>query len=374
MRVLVAALALLALLAPPAAQGAGGRVATFAQRASLTHGIAGDERYVFVTEPGIGVATSGARVVALSRSSGREVAALPAPEGGFKLPFTLRVARPGHLVVLDSGGFPPVGPPVVYDYAYRTRRGALKAELTRTTSFAGQPLAFAEDVEVLPNGEYVVSESIFGGLWLIGRDGKVRRGLVPDDGAPPLPKLGPCQDSGVARTVGEVPFAAPGGLLPGAGSLAVRGQYLYFSSTCEGGIQRLPLRVLLDAGTPAAERALRISTVTRKAPGDLESLKGITFNRWAPGDPWIYAGDPFHLRLIRVNANTGKREVLSADARQFDFTVAATFLPPLRHKGGNPLVVTSDQEYRWSATNTALGGVDRFRSPFTLAEYWPGRR
>jgi hypothetical protein len=127
----------------------GGRIETFAKRDALTHGIAGDERYVFVTEPGIGAAPSGARVVALDRFTGREVAALPAPEGGFKLPFTLRVPRTGHLVVLDSGGFPPVGPPVVYDYTYAAERG-FEAKLTRTVSFAGQPLAFAEDVEVLP--------------------------------------------------------------------------------------------------------------------------------------------------------------------------------------------------------------------------------
>jgi hypothetical protein len=373
MRFFVTVLALFALLAPQAAQAKAGRVDTFAKRAALAHGIAGDERYVFVTEPGIAVAPDGARVVALDRKSGREVAAIPAPEGGFKLPFTLRVPRPGHLVVLDSGGFPPVGPPVVYDYAYGTEHGALKAKLTRSISFAGLPLAFAEDVEVLPDGEYVVSESIFGGLWLIGRDGTIRRGLVPDDGAPALRKLGPCQYAGPALTVGDLPFAAPNGFLPGAGSLAVRGQSLYISSTCEGGIQRLPISVLLDDSKPAAERAEKIVTVTGKQ-GDIESLKGITFNRWDASDPWIYAGDPFHLKLIRVNSRTGKREVLSDDARRFDFTVAATFLPPLRHGGQNPLVVTSDQEYRWSATNAALDGVDAFRPPFVLAEYWPPDR
>jgi hypothetical protein len=374
MRLFVAVVALFALLAPQAAQASGGRIDTFAKRDALTHGIAGDERYVFVTEPGIGVAPQGARVVALDRSTGREVAAFPPPAGGFKLPFTLRVPRTGHLVILDSGGFPPVGPPVVYDYTYGAKHG-FKAKLTRTVSFAGQPLAFAEDVEVLPNGEYVVSESIFGGLWLIGRDGKIRRGLVPDDGAPALPQLGPCQDSGVARTVGDLPFAAPGGLLPGAGSLTVRGQTLYISSTCKGGIQKLPISVLLDSSKPAIERAAKITALTTKADGDLESLKGITFNRWDPKDPWIYAGDPFHLKLIRVNSKTGKRETLSDDARLFNFTIATTFLPPTRHGAANPLVTTSDQEYRWSPTNAALNGVDHFQPPFILAEYYPkGRR
>ena len=63
--------------------------------------------------------------------------------------------------------------------------------------------------------------------------------------------------------------------------------------------------------------------------------------------------------------------MLSTDARRFDFTVATAFLPPVRRHGPNPLVTASDQEYRWSATNAALDGVDAFQPPFVLAEYWP---
>ena len=100
-------------------------------------------------------------------------------------------------------------------------------------------MAFAEDVEVLPNGEYVVSESIFGGLWLIGRDGTIRRGLVPDDGALRCGSSGPASAQRRGPTVGDLPFAAPGGFLPGAGSLAVHDKTLYISSTCEGGVQGL---------------------------------------------------------------------------------------------------------------------------------------
>src|SRR5215213_2910760 len=132
MRFLITALALVALLAPSAASAkSGGHAAKLAQRDSLIHGIAGDEDYVFVTEPGIGVSTAGPRVVVLDRDSGREKAVLPAPPGGFKLPFTLRVPETGHLVVLDAGGFPPQGPPVVYDYRYSAREG-FTATLTRT--------------------------------------------------------------------------------------------------------------------------------------------------------------------------------------------------------------------------------------------------
>ncbi len=209
-------------------------------------------------------------------------------------------------------------------------------------------MGFAEDVEVLPNGEYVVSESIFGGLWLIGRDGTIRRGMVPDDGGAPLPNLGSCQFPGVARARSATCRSqAGGGFAPGAGSLAVRDTELYISSTCEGGVQRLAIKTLLDTSKPAAARAEKIITVTKRKY-KLESLKGITFNRWDPDDQWIYAGDPFRLTLIRINSRTGKREVLSNDHKLFNFTVSTAFLPPVRRHGANPLVTASDQEYRWS--------------------------
>jgi hypothetical protein len=368
MRFMLSALvaALLALLAP---QAASAKVKTLAERASLVHGIAGDDDYVFVTEPGIGVAKAGPRVVVLDRDNGRQKAALPAPPGGFKLPFTLRAPKRGRLVVLDVGGFPPQGPPTVYDYTYSKRKGKFKARLTRTVAFAGLPLAFAEDVEVLPNGEYVVSESVFGGLWLIGRDGKIRPGLVPADPAAPLPGLGGCAFLGSNHTVGGLPFSAPDNFAPGAGSLAVRGDELYLSSTCMGGVQKVKLKTLRDSSRPAEERAKEIVTVAKRRY-DLESLKGITFDPYNAKDPWIYAGDPFRLQLIRIHSRTGKRQVLSKDAKRLNFTVATAFLPPERKRGRSTLVTASDQEYRYAGLNPALT-ADQFKPPFIVAEYRP---
>ena len=155
---------------------------------------------------------------------------------------------------------------MVYDYRYKTDRRGFSATLARTTDFKGLPLAFAEDVEVLPNGEYVVSESIAGGLWLIGRDGKIRPGSCPRTARRRCRSSAPCPFAdGGTGTVGGVPFAAPGGFAPGAGSLAVRGDDLYISSTCQGGVQKLPIRVLLDDSRPAAERAARIIDRRRRA-------------------------------------------------------------------------------------------------------------
>jgi hypothetical protein len=360
MRWVLAALAALLLLAPPA----GARVAELATRDSLIHGVAGDERYVFVTEPGIGVSVAGPRVVVLDRFTGRQEAVLP---GDFKLPFTLRVPRSGRLVVLDAGGFPPQGPPVVYEYRYR-RHGAFKAKLVRKVDFTGRQMGFAEDIEALPHGEYVVSESVYGGLWLITRRGTIVPALVPD-GAP-LPKLGPCTFKHSENTVGGLPLRGAGYFAPGAGSLAVRGGWLYFSSTCEGGVQRIAIKTLEDTSRPAAERAAEIQTVAPREY-DLESLKGITFNRWNPQDPWIYAGDPFRLQLIRIDSRNGRRQVLSSYDRLFDFTVATAFLPPVLPFAPNPLVTVSDQEYRWATLNIALDH-DLFRPPWRVGEYWPG--
>jgi hypothetical protein len=122
----------------------------------------------------------------------------------------------------------------------------------------------------------------------------------------------------------------------------------------------------------AAERAAEIKTVAPKL-FPLESLKGITFNAWDRKDPWIYAGDPFRLQLIRIHSKTGKREVLSTDARRFNFTVSTAFLPPTNRGKPNPLVTASDQEYRWATLNTALT-ADQFRPPFIVAQYVPGKK
>jgi hypothetical protein len=379
------------LVASPAASARPG-ASVLAERPSPMHGIAGDRRYVFVTEPGIGdgrpgsdvaegarpegslpprvqgPAAGGPRVVVLDRFSGRELATLPAPAGGFKFPFTLRVPSPGHLVVLDNAGFPPQGAPKVYDYAYRTDRRGFRAAVTRTVDFSGLPLAFAEDVEVLPDGQYVVSESVIGGLWLIGRDGAVRPGLVPS-GPAPLQKLGGCLFPAGSFSVGGIAFAPIGGFAPGVGSLALRGDDLYLSSTCEGGVMKLPVALLEDGSRPAEDRVGAIQTVVPRA-FSLESLKGIQFDRFDPRDPWLYGGDPFRLQLIRVDVRTGRREVLSRDERLFDFTVSTAFLPPLLPWLPSPLVTASDQEYRSTLLNAALT-ADAFRAPFVVARYHP---
>jgi len=368
MRSLIGALAALSLLlAPTAAEAKGGHTAKLATRDSLIHGVAGDATHIFVSEPGIGVAKHGPRVVVLDRE-GDEQAVLPAPAGGFKMPFTLKVPKPGRLLVLDAGGFPPVGPPVVYEYRYSTS-GKFSATIARAVDFAGKPMGFAEDVDQLPDGALVVSESVFGGLWLITRDNRIVPALVPDPGGPPLPRIGPCTFIKHDNMVGGLPLSGGGDFAPGVGSLTVRGNRLYFSSTCAGGVQSIGVSTLERTDLSATARTALIKTVTPRQY-DLESLKGITFNPYDTSDPWIYSGDPFRLQLIRIDSRTGRREVLSTDRRLFDFTTATAFLPPEHPWLRNPLVTASDQEYRWATLNVALSH-DMFRPPWKVAEYTP---
>jgi hypothetical protein len=338
-----------------------------AERANLPHGIAGDQRLVFIAEPLNG------RVAVINRFTGQPLAELPVPPGGFLLPFELRVPHPGRLIVLDAGGFPsPTSPaiPRVYDYVYHFNPGQeeFDALLVRTVRFDGIPILFSEDVEVIDDERYVVSDSGFGGLWVIEADGSIVPGIVPASLNPQdaIPALAAGPFFPTVNSVGGVPFALPGNFAPGVGSLAADGGYLYFGSTRAGGLSRVPIAVFSDARLPH-QRAADIQVVSpRPDPGDFDTLKGLTFNRWDASDGGLYATDPFHLRLIRIDVTTGQRTVVAADPLLFNFPVSAKFLPPVL--GRPTIVVSSDQEHRFAALNAALGGVSVFQFPFLITE------
>ena len=328
----------------------------FAHPASIPHGVAGDRKVVFVALPLVPA------VQVLDRETGQVVGQLPAPASGFLLPFSLRVSREGHLVLLDAGGFPnPFVPSVAtvydYDYHYDSRSG-FTATQTRAVSFAGLPLVFAEDVEVVRDDLYVVSESVIGGLWVIDGQGHVSPGVFPDNPAVPLPQLGGC---GIPNfTIEGVPVDL--GFAPGVGSLAHRDDQLYFNSSCLGGLYRIPIRSLSKGDSPSA-RAADIVTVSARPAGTLETLEGLAF---AGGEHHIYAADPFHLRLLRIDVRDGSREVVSDDPILFNFPIAVASVPN-RDDDEHALIVSSDQEYRFAAFNPGIT-QDEFQLPFHLTE------
>lgn len=345
-----------------------GTAGVFAKSPSPVHGIAADDAVVFVTRPSI-VPGAASSVVALDARTGRRIGQLPPPPGGFRFPFAMRIAGKGRLAVLDNAGFPPRGAPKIHEYRYSTR-GRISATRKRTIDFAGLPLLFAEDLEVMPKGGYVVSESIVGGLWLVRRNGTIRPGLVPS-GPAPLPKLGGCPHPPGSLTVGDLPFSSAGGFAPGVGSLAISGDHLYFGTSCLGGLHRIAVDTLTDIDRPAVDRAATIRTVSpRPRSTRFESLKGLTVDPRGRGVKWIYAGDAFRLRLIRIHPRTGERQIVADDRRLFNFPVAATFRPRGGARGPAKLLVTSDQEYRWTGLNGALAEND-FEPPFLITEFEP---
>ena len=282
MRFLLSALAALVLLLAPQAASAksDGRATTLAERDALIHGIAGDDDYVFVTEPGIGVSTDGPRVVVLDRDSGREKAVLPAPPGGFKLPFTLRSPEEGKLVVLDAGGFPPQGPPVVYDYAYSDRQG----QVQRQAHAHGRLRRAAARVR---RGRRGAAERRVRRLGVRVRRAVADRSRRHD---PPRPRAATragrrCPSSGRARSRSRA-HRRRAAVRTGAG-------------TSRPAPARSPCATTTCTSAPPARAACRRSSCPRcaTAPGrrrpaprrsktvakrqyDLESLKGITFNQY----------------------------------------------------------------------------------------------
>ncbi|HEU4412934.1 MAG TPA: hypothetical protein VFS43_47270 [Polyangiaceae bacterium] len=338
----------------------------YAEVEGLTSGVAGDRRLVFVTQ-----ALDG-RVVALDRFTGEQVAELPPPPGGFRLPFKLRVPEEGRLVVLDPGGFPsPVTPSVarVFDYRYQYRYGHFEASLERTVSFEGLPLVFAQDIETLPDGRYVVSESIVGGLWVVRPDGAVEPGILPEQPfVDVIPELGPCVFPGAV--VDGIPYQLPAEVAPGVAALATRGGVLYFTSSCRGGIRKVPVATLGDPTRTPAQRAADIAPVSLRPAGvEAEVIEGLAFNPAKPGERFVYATDSLQLRIIRVNIDTGARQELVEDSVLFDFPSSVAFLPPVL--GLTPLVAVSTQEHRLAAINVALE-ADLLRPPWKVTKVYIG--
>lgn len=344
----------------------------------LPHGVAGDEDFVFVAQ-----ALDG-QVMVLERSSGDELGVLPPPPGGWLLPFAVRVPSSNKVAILDAGGFPNPNVPSIariYEYEFhktghqgcgnghRNGRGnghdddGFTATLTRTISFAGLPLVYAEDFEPMPGGGYVLSESVIGALWVVAPNGAIAPGIMPDNLAVPVAAIGPCGFS--PTVISGVPFSSAGNFAPGVGSLAIRAGNLYFGSSCRGGVQKVPVATLTDVSRTPEQRAADITTVSaRPANVVVESLKGFAFNRWSNDDHLIVT-DAFNHRLLRVDIHTGAREVLVDDEALFDFPTAAQFLPPAQ--GSTPLVVTSDQEYRLAALNPLIP-QDLIHPPFIVAK------
>ncbi|MDP9148776.1 MAG: hypothetical protein M3O36_02365 [Myxococcota bacterium] len=337
----------------------------FAHLSAIPAGVAGGARVVFVGSPLEG------RVLALSRFTGRNIGALPAPPGGFILPFILHSLGEGRLAVLDAGGLPQPIPfvpanPTIYEYAYSlSAQGGFSSHLVRSVTFASVPFGFAEDFLPLQDGRLLISDAVLGSIWVAAPDGSISPGIVPKStsqkDAIPMMVFCPTMPQIV---VGGVPFLFSGSAIPGVGTMAVRGGTLYFYSSCAKGIFSVPLATLSDSRLPY-QRAADIRLAVPRSSAVVEELLGFTFNPFDADDRYLYAADALRLRLIRINLENGERQIVGDDPTLFNFPSSTAFLPPVL--GIEPLFVVSNQQQLTTLTNAAIT-QDILTPPFLITK------
>ena len=335
-------------------------------------GVAGGRDVVFVGQPIDG------KVVALSRFTGEPVGELPSPTGGFAVPFIIHtVGGPdeGRVTVLGAGGYPSPKPfvpanPTLYEFSYHYDRvHGFTATRTRDIPFTSVLVGFAEDFLHLDDGRYLVSDAILGSIWVVQRDGSIAPGIVPKtwNAEDRIPQLAFCE-TGPTVQVNGYPFRFSGGTQPGVSPLAVRQGTVYFNTTCGRGLYRFPLRILDDPRQPY-QRTRDIRLVRAVPPNvEMEELLDFTFDPYDPSDHWLYAADALNLRILRIDVESGRRQVVAEDNRRLDFPSSLGFLPPVSGTAGlSTLVVVSNQQERTPLTNDAVT-TTTFQLPFIVSK------
>jgi len=207
---------------------------------------------------------------------------------------------------------------------------------------------------------------VLGSIWVLEPDGTVTPGIVPKTFDPEnlIPALAFCPTM-PEITVNGYPFLFTGSTLPGVSPLAVRDGNVYYYSPCARGIYAFPLSILSDRRQPF-QRAADIHLVA-PTPSNVavEELLDFTFNPFDPLDRYLYAADPIALRIIRVDLESGDRQVVASGSKLFDFPSSLGFLPPVL--GVTSLVVVSNQQERTPLTNDAVTETT-FNLPFIVAK------
>jgi hypothetical protein len=173
-------------------------------------------------------------------------------------------------------------------------------------------------------------------------------------------------------TVGGLPFLFTGSTIPGVAGIAVRDNKVFFYSSCSASLYRVPLSSLSD-NRPAWKRADDIKLIASKPVGvEVEEILDMQFNPNDSSDKYLYAADALQLRLIRIDPNNGKRQILGDDPHLFNFPSSLAFLPPA---SGAPhqacrdpeLVVLSNQQHRDPILNGAISS-DLTQPPYVVTK------
>jgi hypothetical protein len=105
--------------------------------------------------------------------------------------------------------------------------------------------------------------------------------------------------------------------------------------------------------------------VSPRPAGEVETFEGLAFDPDDDDSP-LYASDSFRLQIVRIDVNTGRREVVAADPTLFNFPTQMRFVPS-PSRSTRTLMVASDQEHRLAAINAAIP-ADMFQLPFVVTE------
>jgi hypothetical protein len=277
---------------------------------------------------------------------------------------------PNKVAIMDAGGFPtplPLVPanPTIYEYTYTSNGKSVNATLTRSIPFSSALVGFSEDIVLLKDGRYLLADAVLGSIWIANTDGTIVPGIVPKtfEPADAIPQLYFCPTMPTVQ-VGGVPFLFSASTIPGISSITERDGIVYFSSACAGAVYKVPLASLTDSREPW-QRAEDIELLSPKPAGEeVEELLSMIFDPSNPHEHFMYAADAMQLRLIRINTQTGERQVLGDDHELFNFPSSLSFMPPLGREEIFPqLVVVSNQQQLTPITND-LAPADNFEFPF----------
>lgn len=345
------------------------KLKTRVELAGLPAGVAASQHMFFVGSPLEG------RVLAFRSNNGAAAGELPPPPNGFILPFIMHVVGPDRLIVLDAGGLPQPSPPVpvhpvLYEYAFTAGpNGAFSASLLRSWESNATDVGFPEDFVLLDDGRILLTDAVFGQIWLIESDGSFTQAIGPESAEPSaqIPSLQLCPDMPLV-TVNSIPFLFSGSTIPGVSGIAVRGEDVYFSSPCARGVFKFPLSILDDERAPH-ERASDIELVaTTPAEIEVEELLSIAFDPYDAADTHLYAAQPMQLQVLRIDTDTGERESLAYSPSLLDFPSSIAFAPPPPSEANHKhILVVSNQQERTPLTNDAIS-EDLLNPPFLVTE------
>ncbi len=345
----------------------------YSNHMDFIHGVAGDSNLVFT------VYTFSGKVVAMDRFSGRIVgeAAIPNPF----LPFSLRIPRPGTIMLLDVGALPgfPVSVPRLHEYTYSYKGGRFTMTLKRSLHIQNTDPApgFVSDLEYVPSlGGYLLADQVLGGVWFVREsDLSVTAAIAPQspaftDALPafagtlwPTVQTWDFYNSGSDKAI---PYGLLGNFAAGINYIAANDTHLYWPSAIQGAIYRIPLSVFKDNRQPW-ERAQSAELISPLPAGEGPMIfTGLSFNKYSRNDDSLYAADGMHHRILRIDIHTGARQVIVEDPLLFDGPVATAFLP--QHGGVSTMVVVSDEEHRVAGIANEHITQDMLAPPWIVAK------